>query len=99
MRWSTAVAAAVDAQQVLSAGIRDVTETLTSDFALNDVLQMVLETMYRGMGFSRTMIFVRDAQAEYHARPLRLRRRHRTHHSEMQLPDAVRPGCVSRGAG
>ncbi|HKQ82849.1 MAG TPA: HDOD domain-containing protein [Steroidobacteraceae bacterium] len=51
---------AVNAQQVLSAGIRDVTETLTSDFALNDVLQMVLETMYRGMGFTRTMIFVRD---------------------------------------
>ncbi len=54
---------ATDAQQVLSAGIRDVTETLTADFALNDVLQMVLETMYRGMGFSRTMIFVRDASA------------------------------------
>lgn len=54
--------AAVDTQQVLSAGIRDVTETLTADFALNDVLQMVLETMYRGMGFSRTMIFVRDTK-------------------------------------
>jgi HD-like signal output (HDOD) protein len=53
-------ATAVDAQQVLSAGIRDITETLTADFALNDVLQMVLETMYRGMGFSRTMIFIRD---------------------------------------
>jgi len=53
---------AVNAQQVLSAGIRDVTETLTSDFALNDVLQMVLETMYRGMGFSRTMIFIRDGR-------------------------------------
>lgn len=51
------------AQQVLAAGIRDVTETLTSDFSLNDVLQMVLETMYRGMGFSRTMIFIRDARA------------------------------------
>jgi GAF domain-containing protein len=46
----------------LSAGIRDVTETLTSDFALNDLLQMVLETMYRGMGFTRTMIFIRDAR-------------------------------------
>jgi HD-like signal output (HDOD) protein len=52
--------AAVNPQQVLSAGIRDITETLTADFALNDVLQMVLETMYRGMGFSRTMIFIRD---------------------------------------
>lgn len=55
-------ATAANPQQVLSAGIRDVTETLTSDFALNDVLQMVLETMYRGMGFTRTMIFVRDAR-------------------------------------
>ena len=53
---------ATNAQQVLSAGIRDVTETLTSDFALNDLLQMVLETMYRGMSFTRTMIFVRDAK-------------------------------------
>jgi HD-like signal output (HDOD) protein len=52
----------VNAQQVLSAGIRDVTETLTADFALNDVLQMVLETMYRAMGFSRTMIFIRDSR-------------------------------------
>jgi GAF domain-containing protein len=47
---------------MLSAGIRDVTEALTADVALNDVLQMVLETIYRGMGFSRTMIFVRDAR-------------------------------------
>jgi HD-like signal output (HDOD) protein len=51
-----------DAEQILSAGIRDVTETLVSDFALNDVLQMVLETMYRGMSFSRTLIFIRDTK-------------------------------------
>ena len=50
-------------QQVLSAGIRDITETLTSDFSLNDVLHMALETIYRGMGFSRTMIFIRDPRA------------------------------------
>lgn len=55
-------AAELNAQQVLSAGIRDVAETLTSEFALNDVLHMVLETMYRGMGFTRTMIFVRDVR-------------------------------------
>lgn len=52
----------INAQQMLSAGIRDVTEALTADLSLNDVLQMVLETMYRGMGFSRTMIFIRDAR-------------------------------------
>jgi HD-like signal output (HDOD) protein len=51
-----------NARQVLFAGIREVTETLTSDFELNDVLQMALETMYRGMGFSRTMMFIRDTQ-------------------------------------
>jgi HD-like signal output (HDOD) protein len=51
-----------NAQRVLSAGIRDVTEALTSDSSLNDVLHMVLETMYRGMGFTRTMIFIRDAK-------------------------------------
>jgi HD-like signal output (HDOD) protein len=55
--------AAVNPQQVLSAGIRDITETLTTDFALDDVLRMALETMYRCMGFSRTMIFLRDARS------------------------------------
>ncbi len=56
------VPAADNSQQVLSAGIRDVTEALTSDCSLNDLLHMVLETMYRGMGFTRTMIFIRDAK-------------------------------------
>lgn len=54
--------AAADAQRIIAAGIRDVTEALTADFALNDVLRMVLETMHRGFGFSRTMIFIRDAR-------------------------------------
>jgi len=49
-------------QNVIADGIRDVTEALTADFALNDVLRMVLETMHRGFGFSRTMIFMRDTR-------------------------------------
>ncbi len=49
-------------EQILTAGIRDVTETLVTEFNINDVLQMVLETMYRGMGFDRTLIFIRDAR-------------------------------------
>lgn len=53
---------AADSKQVISAGIRDVTEALTSDFALNDILRMVLETMHRGFSFHRTMIFIRDAR-------------------------------------
>jgi GAF domain-containing protein len=58
----SAPAATESVQQVLSAGIRDVTEALTADCSLNDVLHMVLETMYRGMDFTRTMIFIRDAK-------------------------------------
>lgn len=49
-------------EAVLGAGIQDVTTSLVGEFKLNDVLQMVLETMYRGMGFSRALILIRDNQ-------------------------------------
>jgi HD-like signal output (HDOD) protein len=60
--WETESSATPNIQQILSEGIHDVSESLTGEFQLNDLLQMVLETMYRGMGFTRTMIFVRDAK-------------------------------------
>ena len=47
-------------EAVLGAGIQDVTTSLVSDFKLNDILQMILETMYRGMGFHRALILIRD---------------------------------------
>ena len=49
-----------DPDALLGAGIQDVTDSLVSDFNLNDVLQMVLETMYRGIGFNRAFILIRD---------------------------------------
>jgi HD-like signal output (HDOD) protein len=54
--------ARMDPEAILSAGIQDVTNTLVVDFNLNDILQMVLETMYRGMRFNRVLIFVRDGK-------------------------------------
>ncbi|MCX7628324.1 MAG: HDOD domain-containing protein [Methylophilaceae bacterium] len=51
-----------DPEAILSAGIQDVTNALVEEYKLNDILQMVLETMHRGMGFNRTLILVRDAQ-------------------------------------
>ena len=51
-----------DPEAILSAGIQDVTNALVADFNLNDILQMVLETMYRGMRFNRVLIFVRDGK-------------------------------------
>ncbi|MBI3478993.1 MAG: protein kinase [Nitrosomonadales bacterium] len=47
-------------EAILGSGIQDVTTSLVSDFNLNDVLQMVLETIYRGMGFNHALILIRD---------------------------------------
>ncbi|MFZ2162409.1 MAG: protein kinase [Sideroxyarcus sp.] len=49
-----------DPVTVMGAGIQDVTNTLVEDFNLNDVLLMVLETIYRGLGFKRAIICIRD---------------------------------------
>jgi len=51
-----------NAQAVLSAGIQDITNTLVDEYQLNDVLRIILETMYRGMGFSRVVLCVRDVR-------------------------------------
>lgn len=49
-----------DAEAILSAGIQDVTNTLVEDYQLNDVLRMVLETIYRSLGFKHVLIMIRD---------------------------------------
>ncbi|MDZ4200900.1 MAG: HDOD domain-containing protein [Gallionella sp.] len=49
-----------DPDAVLGAGIQDVTNSMVGEFRLNDVLQMVLETMHRGMSFHRTLFLIRN---------------------------------------
>jgi transcriptional regulator with GAF, ATPase, and Fis domain len=44
----------------LTAGIQDITSTLVNGCSLNDVLRMVLETMYRGIGFDRVLLALRE---------------------------------------
>jgi len=51
-----------DPETILGAGIQDVTNTLVEEFKLNDVLLMVLETIYRGLGFNRALICIRDGK-------------------------------------
>jgi serine/threonine protein kinase len=51
-----------DAQAVLSSGIQDISNSLVDDFALNDLLRIILETMYRAMGFRRVMLALRDGK-------------------------------------
>jgi eukaryotic-like serine/threonine-protein kinase len=53
-------AAAPNAQAILTAGIQDITNTLIGTYELNDLLRIILETMYRGMGFTRILLCIRD---------------------------------------
>ena len=47
---------------ILMAGIQDISNTLVEDFKLNDVLRIIMETMYRAKGFKRVILCVRDAR-------------------------------------
>ncbi len=51
-----------DAQRTLTAGIQDISNSLVDDFSLNDILRIILETMYRAMGFQRVMLCLKDAK-------------------------------------
>jgi serine/threonine protein kinase len=47
--------------QLLVAGIQDVTNTMASEgFKLNEVLRMILETMWRALAFRRVLFCLRD---------------------------------------
>ncbi|MDQ6685790.1 MAG: serine/threonine protein kinase, partial [Pseudomonadota bacterium] len=52
-----------DACAILTAGIQDVTNTLVENFKLNDVLRMILETMFRALAFRHVVFCLRDARS------------------------------------
>lgn len=54
----------IDPEAMLTEGIQEITNTLVEDHKLNDIIQMVLETMHRAMGFNRTLFFIRDVKAQ-----------------------------------
>lgn len=51
-------------RSLLAAGVQDITHTLVGDYELNDVLSIILETMYRAIGFTRVLLLVRDANTK-----------------------------------
>ncbi len=51
------------AESVLASGIQDISNSLVEDFALNDILRIILEIMYRAMGFKRVLLCIKDARA------------------------------------
>jgi len=50
--------------ETLAAGIQDITNAMVEDIKLNDVLRMILETMYRALEFDRIIFCMRDARTE-----------------------------------
>lgn len=67
VRPATDKAAPADTQhvaQTLAAGIQDITNSMVEDFKLSDVLRMILETMYRAMGFHRVVFCMRDPKTD-----------------------------------
>jgi serine/threonine protein kinase len=51
--------------EVLAAGVQDITNCMVADnFKLNEVLRMVLETMFRGLAFQRVVFCLRDPKTE-----------------------------------
>jgi eukaryotic-like serine/threonine-protein kinase len=51
-------------QAALAAGVQDITNTLVGEHTLNDVLRIILETMYRAIGFDRVLLFTLDARQQ-----------------------------------
>lgn len=51
-----------NAQAILTAGIQDISNSLVDSCSLNDILRMILETMYRSMGFQRVVLCVKDSR-------------------------------------
>lgn len=50
--------------ETLAAGIQDITNHMVADnFKLNEVLRMILETMYRALGFRRVVFCLRDPRS------------------------------------
>jgi serine/threonine protein kinase len=52
------------ASETLAAGIQDITNAMVENFKLNEVLRMILETIYRGLGFRRVVFCLRDPKTE-----------------------------------
>jgi serine/threonine protein kinase len=53
-----------NAAEVMAAGIQDITNSMVENFRLNEVLRMILETMFRALGFRRVVFCLRDPRTE-----------------------------------
>ncbi|MDH3388750.1 MAG: GAF domain-containing protein, partial [Gammaproteobacteria bacterium] len=49
--------------KILTDGIHDITNTLTGEYSINQIMQMILETIYRALGGSRVLLCLKDRQS------------------------------------
>jgi HD-like signal output (HDOD) protein len=54
---------AQESQAALMAGLQDISNSLVNDdISVNDIIRMILETMYSGMGFHRVLFCIKDGR-------------------------------------
>ena len=51
-------------RELLAAGIQEITDAMVNSFQLNAVLRMILETIYRALGFRRVIFCLRDGRGQ-----------------------------------
>lgn len=51
-----------NAQGILTQGIQDISNSLVEGRSLNDIMRMILETMYTSIGFTRVLLCLKDAR-------------------------------------
>jgi eukaryotic-like serine/threonine-protein kinase len=61
---ATAERSKAQTTEMLAAGVQDITNAMVEQFKLNDVLRMILETMYRALSFRRIVFCLRDPRTE-----------------------------------
>lgn len=62
------VAATDQKDGILTNGLREIDDMMKGRFHLNDLLYMIIETMYRGLGLNRVIFCLRDSQLKMVAR-------------------------------
>jgi eukaryotic-like serine/threonine-protein kinase len=91
-------APARDAAQVadmLAQGVQDITQHMVGEsFKLNEVLRMVLETMFRALGFRRIVFCLRDARANTLTGRFGLGDGAAEIAKAIQVPLAIKPGAL-----
>ncbi len=51
-------------KQHLQSGVQEITNVMLDEFSLDEILSMIVETIYRGIGFDRVVIFFKDPRSD-----------------------------------